>query len=82
MTNFDFFFHDVRETFDPTAHGGLGKPTRRQAAQVLLNQSKVLTPNVLFDIINAEYVFADTVFQAIINIEKGIWNISQPIVTK
>mmetsp|Transcript_14341 Transcript_14341/g.28928 ORF Transcript_14341/g.28928 Transcript_14341/m.28928 type:complete len:392 (-) Transcript_14341:304-1479(-) len=82
MTNFDFFFHDIREFFDPTGHGGFGKPTRRHAAQTILNATieagKPLTPDVLFETINAKYVLADTVFQAVINIEKGVWNVSQP----
>ena len=43
-----------------------------------MNSSTALTPQVLFDTINAEYVLADTVFQAIINVELGLWNISQP----
>ena len=78
ITNFDFFYHDIREQFDPTAGGGFKKPTRREAAQKILNSSTALTPQVLFDTINAEYVLADTVFQAIINVELGLWNISQP----
>ncbi|KAL1499283.1 hypothetical protein AB1Y20_011492 [Prymnesium parvum] len=76
MTNFDFFWRDLREWFDPTG-GRLFRP-RRLVAQKLLNASKVLTPQVLFDTINAEGVIADTVFQALINVEKDIWNVSQP----
>jgi hypothetical protein len=78
MTNFDFFYNDIREGFDPTGHGGFGKPSRRIAAQRLLNASKILTPEVLYSVLNAKYVIADTVFQAIINVEKDLWNISQP----
>lgn len=78
ITNFDFFFHDIREHFDPTGGGGFSKPSRRVAAQKILNASTHITPEVLFETINAEYVIADTVFQAIINVEKGVWNISQP----
>ena len=74
----DFFFHDIREKFDPTGGGGFKKPTRREAAQKILNSSSHLTPQILFDTINAEYVLADTIFQAIINVQLGIWNISQP----
>ncbi len=57
-----------------------GHPTRREVAQEILNASVPtgLTPDVLWDTINAQGVIADTVFQAIINIEKGIWNVSQP----
>ena len=58
--------------------GGFKKPTRREAAQKILNSSSHLTPQILFDTINAEYVLADTIFQAIINVQLGIWNISQP----
>mmetsp|Transcript_15240 Transcript_15240/g.21416 ORF Transcript_15240/g.21416 Transcript_15240/m.21416 type:complete len:398 (-) Transcript_15240:185-1378(-) len=82
ITNFDFFFDDVREFFDPTGGGGFGRPSRRQAAQTTLNATLVagnpLTPDLLFQTLNEKYVIADTVFQAIINIEKGIWNTSQP----
>lgn len=80
MTNFDFFWHDVREYFDPTAGGGLQNkgPSRRIAAQTILNQTEVLTPEVLYDVINSPYVLADTVFQVIIGIEAGLWNSSLP----
>lgn len=119
MTNFDFFFDDIRETFDDTSghtgtqclmsrshmHAGAsapsrsgrvlncvlpplvsvcfraGHPTRREVAQEILNASipTGLTQDVLFDTINAQGVIAyDTIFQAVINIEKGIWNVSQP----
>merc|ERR1711907_441652 len=78
ITNFDFFFHDIREFFDPTGHGGLGKPSRRQAAQAILNASSVLTGELLFETINAKYVIADTVFQAVMNVEKQLWNTSIP----
>ena len=81
MTNFDFFHGDIREWFDPTGHGGFGKPVRRVAAQKILNATSPLTQAVLFDAINAQYVIADTVFQAIINVEKSIWNVSQPILS-
>ena len=76
ITNFDFFFHDIREYFDPTG-GQIGYP-RRVAAQKNLNASAILTPEVLFDTINHKGVIADTIFQAIINVEKGIWNVSMP----
>ena len=36
--------------------------------------------DVLFETINAEGVIADTIFQAVINIEKGIWNVSAPLI--
>jgi len=80
ITNFDFFWHDIREWFDPTGGGGLGKPSRREAAQSVLNSTVLnkITPEVLFETLNHKDVLADTVFQAIINVELGIWNISQP----
>ena len=48
MTNFDFFFGDVREHFDPTAGGGgLGRPSRREAAEAFLAQWSVANCNPL-----------------------------------
>eukprot|EP00933_Yihiella_yeosuensis_P060503 TRINITY_DN6325_c0_g1_i3.p1 TRINITY_DN6325_c0_g1~~TRINITY_DN6325_c0_g1_i3.p1 ORF type:complete len:469 (-),score=58.13 TRINITY_DN6325_c0_g1_i3:66-1472(-) len=84
ITNFDWFFHDIRENFDPTGHGGFFvRPTRRGEAERLLTralkQGHALTPELLYSTINAKYVVADTVFQAMINVEKGIWNVSQPV---
>jgi hypothetical protein len=80
ITNFDFFWHDIREWFDPTGGGGMGKPSRRVAAQTILNSTALgeITSDTLFTTLNHKDVLADTVFQAIINVEKGIWNISQP----
>ena len=65
---------------NPTGGGGLGKPSRREAAQSVLNSTVLnkITPEVLFETLNHKDVLADTVFQAIINVELGIWNISQP----
>ena len=79
VTNFDFFWHDVREWFDPTGGYGIFHP-RRVEAQKLLNATDegALTPGYLYDVISSEGVFADTIFQAIINVEKGLWNVSQP----
>lgn len=81
ITNFDFYFHDVREWFDPTGANGHGFwHPRRLAAQKMLNGTAVdtLTGEFLFEVINSKPVRADTIFQAIINVEKGIWNVSQP----
>jgi len=78
ITNFDFYFHDIREDFDPTGGGGGLKPSRRVEAQKILNSTAILTADVLFNTINHKLVIADTIFQAIINVEKGIWNVSQP----
>jgi N-acylethanolamine-hydrolysing acid amidase len=84
ITNFDYFWHDVREYFDPTGHGGFFlHPTRRQEAQRLLNaalqERKRISPDDLFATLNAKYVIADTVFQGLFNVEKGVWNASQPV---
>ena len=79
ITNFDFFFHDIREYLDPTGwQKGLHKP-RRVFAQEQLNKTAVLTPDVLFATINAPGVIADTVFQALISVEDDVWNASQPV---
>lgn len=82
VTNFDYVFHDVREWFDPTGGYGIGHP-RRVAAQKLLNQSAHLTPDVLWSTINDKGVMAkDTIFQALINVETGSWNVSLPACTE
>lgn len=86
ITNFDFFFHDIRENFDPT--GGCLPlnpldPTchnRRVSAQMRLNATRfgTLTSEELFETIDGKHTLADTIFQAIINVEKNLWNVSQP----
>ena len=78
MTNFDFFDHDIREYADPTG-GQVGYP-RRIAAQKMLNGTapNSLTPEFLFETINHKGVIADTIFQAVINVEKNLWNVSMP----
>ena len=77
ITNFDFFWGDVREWFDPTGGNGAFHP-RRIAAQKQLNATDVLTPAALYDTINNKGVFADTIFQAVINVENGVWDVSPP----
>lgn len=78
MTNFDYFWGDVREWFDPTGGHGIGHP-RRIEAQRILNKTSVLTPEVLFSTINDVGVRApETIFQAIMNVETGLWNVSLP----
>ena len=69
--------HDIREWFDPTGSKGIGHP-RRIEAQKLLNSTSDLTPEFLFSVIDAPGVFADTIFQAVMNVETGLWNVSQP----
>ena len=86
VTNFDFFWHDLREWFDPTGGYGIGHP-RRVEAQKLLNATKEgsLTSEYLYEVISSKGVFASgpdqsdgTIFQAIINVEKSLWNVSVP----
>jgi len=75
ITNFDFWWHDFREWFDPTG-GAFFKP-RRIVAQEIMNATKVLTPQVLFDVISAKGVIAgETVFQSVMNVETGLFNVS------
>jgi hypothetical protein len=59
-----------REDRPPTAHRGAEDTQRHRRA--------VLTPEVLFEVINAKGVIADTIFQAVMSVEKGLWNVSQP----
>ena len=73
VTNFDYWWHDVREYFDPTG-GHLGLP-RRVAAQRILNASLnaglALTPELMNATISADGVLADTIFQAVADVEVG-----------
>ena len=81
VTNFDYWWHDVREYLDPTG-GHLGLP-RRVAAQRILNASLnaglALTPGLLNATISADGVLADTIFQAVADVEVGLWSIAQPV---
>jgi len=78
VTNFDYYFHDVREWFDPTGGGGIGHP-RRIAAQRILNASDSLTPQLLFETLSDFHVQArDTIFRAVMSVEDDVWNTSLP----
>jgi len=78
ITNFDYYWHDLKEWFDPTAHGK-HHLSRRVAAQQLLNRTDPLTPEALFSIIDNYNVRAtDTMFQAIMSVEDNLWNVSLP----
>jgi len=78
MTNFDYPWHDIKEIFDPTTVKGIFHP-RRKAAQQILDDVSVLTPELIFDVLNDDGVMAkDTIFQVIMNVEKGFWNASLP----
>merc|ERR1719291_1020034 len=78
MTNFDYIYHDIKEWFDPTGGYGIGHP-RRVAAEKILNASNAITPDVLFGALNDFGVMAnDTIFQALMNVQTGGWNVSLP----
>ena len=81
VTNFDYWWHDVREYLDPTG-GHVGLP-RRVAAQRILNASLnadlALTPELMNATISADGVLADTIFQAVADVEVGLWSIAQPV---
>ena len=81
VTNFDYWWHDVREYLDPTG-GHVGLP-RRVAAQRILNASLnaglALTPELMNATISADGVLADTIFQAVADVEVGLWAIAQPV---
>mmetsp|Transcript_79756 Transcript_79756/g.185189 ORF Transcript_79756/g.185189 Transcript_79756/m.185189 type:complete len:456 (-) Transcript_79756:110-1477(-) len=78
LTNFDYVYHDIREYLDPTAVAGIGH-VRRLGAEKILNASKVITPELLYTVLNDDSVMAtDTIFQAIMNAEKGLYNTSLP----
>jgi hypothetical protein len=78
MTNFDYVYHDHKEWLDPTCLKGIGH-SRRIGAERILNKSAVITPELLYSVLNDEAVMApDTIFQAIMNVEKSIYNTSLP----
>ena len=83
VTNFDYWWHDVREYLDPTG-GHVGLP-RRVAAQRILNASLnaglALTPELMNATISADGVLADTIFQAVADVEVGLWAIAQPVLS-
>lgn len=82
MTNFDYVYHDKKEWLDPSGVKGIGH-SRRVGAEKILNKTLAaggaLTPELLYAVINDDGVMAkDTIFQAIINVEKGLWNATLP----
>jgi hypothetical protein len=78
MTNFDYIWGDIKEHFDPTSAAGFGK-SRRKAAQKILDNAETITPELLFSVLNNDVVIAkDTIFQAMMNVETGLWNVSLP----
>jgi hypothetical protein len=82
MTNFDYPWHDVKELFDPTSVKGLGH-SRRKDAQKILDAAPVITPELIFSTMNDDGVMAkETIFQVVMNVEKGLWNASLPACVK
>lgn len=82
MTNFDYVYHDLREKFDPTGGDGFLHP-RRHPAEKILDKAEVITPELLFSVINEKAVMAkDTIYQVMINVEAGVWNASLPACTE
>jgi len=78
VTNFDYIWHDIREHFDPTSTAGFGR-SRRVGAQKILDKTDVITPQVLFEVINNPVTLAKaTIFQAVMSVETGLWNVSLP----
>jgi len=76
VTNFDYYWHDIREWFDYTSRIGLGH-SRRVNAMKIMNSTATLTPEALFATINDDGVAAtDTIFQAVMSIDAGLWNVS------
>merc|ERR1711862_905675 len=81
MTNFDFVYHDLREKFDPSGGKGIFHP-RRQPAEKILDKADVITPELLWSVINEKAVMAkDTISQVLINVEQGLYNASLPACT-
>jgi hypothetical protein len=82
MTNFDYPWHDIKEAFDPTSVKGIGH-SRRKLAEKILDAAPVLTPAVIVDALNDDGAMSkETIFQVIMNVEKGIWNASLPACMK
>eukprot|EP00931_Biecheleriopsis_adriatica_P091850 TRINITY_DN6571_c0_g2_i1.p1 TRINITY_DN6571_c0_g2~~TRINITY_DN6571_c0_g2_i1.p1 ORF type:complete len:400 (+),score=65.44 TRINITY_DN6571_c0_g2_i1:101-1300(+) len=77
MTNFDYIWHDMKEHFDPTSVAGFG--SRRKAAEKILDSADAITPEVLSMALNDPRVLAKTtIFQAVMNVELGLWTVSLP----
>ena len=80
MTNFDFYWGDVREWFDPTGGNGMFHPRRVAAEEYLAKHSRpgTITDQVLWDTLNNKGTFADTVFQGVFNVEKAAATLTVP----
>jgi len=78
ITNFDYWDHDVKEWLDPTVVAGIGH-SRRVGAEKILNKTETITADVLLKVLNDRTVMAkDTIFQAIINVEKDVYQTQLP----
>ena len=70
------------EYLDPTG-ASPSRTGRRVAAQRILNASLnaglALTPELMNATISADGVLADTIFQAVADVEVGLWAIAQPV---
>jgi len=78
MTNFDYWDHDIKEWFDPTGVEGIGH-SRRIGAERILNKTDTITGDVLLKVLNDRSVMAkDTIFQAIINVQKDSYTTNLP----
>jgi len=78
MTNFDYWDHDLKEWLDPTGLAGLGH-SRRLGAERILNKSDAITRDLLLKVLIDHSVMAkDTIFQAIINVEKDSYQTQLP----
>jgi hypothetical protein len=76
MTNFDWTKHDLKEYLKEPRVMYL---TRRIKAQKLLNESQVITPQLLESVINdGDVMESNTLFQALMNVEKDMYNTSLP----
>ena len=80
MTNFDFYWDDVREWFDPTGGNGMFHPRRIAAEKYLTEHSGEgrITDEVLWGALNNKGTFADTVFQGLFNVEKDKAELTVP----
>lgn len=77
ITNFDYWDHDFKEWFDPTAlHFG---HSRRVGAERLLNRSRNISLAELYSVMTDDNVMAkDTIYQAFMNVQQGTMKSFQP----
>lgn len=74
MTNFDYLYNDPKEWFMWEK-----EVSRRERAQRILNESKVITPALLQEVITDEQVqIGATVFQAMMSVQHNTYNTTLP----